>query len=52
MTGKRLSIAELERCLIKKAIKEAAGNKSEAANRLQINRRLLYNKMTEHKIDE
>lgn len=46
------SIAELERRLIKKAIREAAGNKSEAANRLQINRRLLYNKMTEHKIDE
>jgi DNA-binding NtrC family response regulator len=46
------SIAELEKRLIKKAIKEAKGNKSEAANRLQINRRLLYNKMEEHKIDE
>jgi len=46
------SIGELERRLIEKAIKEAGGNKSEAANRLQINRRLLYNKMTEHKIEE
>jgi len=46
------SIAELEKRLIRKAIDESAGNKSEAANRLQINRRLLYNKMTEHKIED
>jgi DNA-binding NtrC family response regulator len=46
------SIAELERRLIRKALRESSGNKSEAANRLQINRRLLYNKMEEHKIDE
>jgi two-component system response regulator AtoC len=46
------SIAELERRLIEKAIKESAGNKSDAANRLQINRRLLYNKIEEHKIEE
>ena len=46
------SIAELERRLIEKAIKDAGGNKSEAANRLQINRRLLYNKLDEHKISE
>lgn len=46
------SIAELERRLIENAIKEAEGNKSEAANRLQINRRLLYNKIEEHKIRE
>ena len=46
------SIAELERRLIEKAIKDSAGNKSEAANRLQINRRLLYNKLDEHKISE
>lgn len=44
------AIGELERRLIEKAIKEAGGNKSEAANRLQINRRLLYNKIDEHKI--
>ncbi len=46
------SIAELEKRLIRKALQEASGNKSEAANRLQINRRLLYNKMEEHKIEE
>jgi len=46
------SIAELEKRLIIKALQEASGNKSEAANRLQINRRLLYNKMEEHKIEE
>jgi DNA-binding NtrC family response regulator len=46
------SIAELERRLIKRAMEESAGNKSDAANRLQINRRLLYNKIEEHKIEE
>jgi DNA-binding NtrC family response regulator len=46
------SVAELEKRLIEKAIKDAGGNKSEAANRLQINRRLLYNKLEEHKISE
>jgi DNA-binding NtrC family response regulator len=46
------SIAELERRLIRKALQESGGNKSEAANRLQINRRLLYNKMEEHKLIE
>ena len=46
------SIAELEKRLISKVLKESGGNKSEAANRLQINRRLLYNKIEEHKIEE
>jgi DNA-binding NtrC family response regulator len=46
------SIAELEKRLIIKALEESAGNKSEAASRLQINRRLLYNKMAEYKIEE
>jgi two-component system response regulator AtoC len=46
------SIAELEKRLIRKVLKDSAGNKSEVANRLQINRRLLYNKMEEHKIEE
>jgi DNA-binding NtrC family response regulator len=46
------SVAELERRLIEKAMKDSGGNKSEAANRLQINRRLLYNKLEEHKITE
>jgi DNA-binding NtrC family response regulator len=46
------SIAELEKRLIRKVLKEAGGNKSEAASRLQINRRLLYDKIAEHKIEE
>jgi DNA-binding NtrC family response regulator len=46
------AVAQLEKHLIEEALKEAGGNKTDAANRLQINRRLLYNKMTEHKIEE
>jgi DNA-binding NtrC family response regulator len=46
------ALAELERLLIEKALKESGGNKTDAANRLQINRRLLYNKMEEHKIKD
>lgn len=45
------SVAELEKRLITRALKDSGGNKSEAANRLQINRRLLYNKIEEHKIE-
>ena len=33
-------------------MKESGGNKSEAANRLQINRRLLYNKIEEYKLED
>jgi two-component system response regulator AtoC len=46
------SIAELEKQLIENALNETKGNKSEAADRLQINRRLLYNKMEEHQIKD
>ena len=46
------AVGKLEKHLIEKAIRESDGNKSEAANRLQINRRLLYNKMAEHKIQD
>ena len=46
------SIAELEKRLIENALREARGNKTEAADRLQINRRLLYNKMDEHQIKD
>ena len=46
------AVAELEKRLIEKAIRDAGSNKSDAANRLQINRRLLYKKMAEHKIEE
>jgi len=45
------AVAELEKLLIEDALREAKGNKSEAADRLQINRRLLYNKIIEHKIE-
>jgi DNA-binding NtrC family response regulator len=46
------ALAELERQLIERALRDAEGNKTEAANRLQINRRLLYDKIQEHKIIE
>jgi DNA-binding NtrC family response regulator len=46
------SISELERKLIIQAIRDSGGNKTDAANRLQINRRLLYNKIEELKIEE
>jgi DNA-binding NtrC family response regulator len=46
------SVAELEKHLIKNALRDAAGNKTEAANRLQINRRLLYKKMVDYEIKE
>jgi DNA-binding NtrC family response regulator len=46
------ALGELERRLIEKALRDSAGNKTEAANRLQINRRLLYDKIDEHKITD
>lgn len=46
------AVAELEKRLIERAIRESDNNKTDAANRLQINRRLLYKKMAEYKIEE
>ena len=46
------AVGELEKRLIENALRNAQGNKTEAANRLQINRRLLYQKMIEHQIKE
>jgi two-component system response regulator AtoC len=46
------AVGELEKKLIETAILRASGNKTEAANQLQINRRLLYQKMAEHEIKE
>jgi DNA-binding NtrC family response regulator len=46
------AVGELEKKLIENALRLASGNKTEAANRLQINRRLLYQKMIEHQIKE
>jgi DNA-binding NtrC family response regulator len=43
--------AALEKALIIEALKESKGNKTEAADRLQINRRLLYKKMTDYNIE-
>lgn len=44
------SVANLERALIENALRETGGNRSEAARILGINRRLLYDKIAEHKI--
>jgi DNA-binding NtrC family response regulator len=46
------SVAELEKRLIRNALNDAGGNKTEAANRLQINRRLLYKKMVDYEIKD
>jgi two-component system response regulator AtoC len=46
------AVGELEKKLIENALRLASGNKTEAANRLQINRRLLYQKIVEHQIKE
>jgi regulatory Fis family protein len=42
------AVAELEKTLITEALRASKGNKTEAADRLQINRRLLYKKMTDY----
>lgn len=44
------AVANLERALIENALRETGGNRSEAARILGINRRLLYDKLAEHKI--
>jgi DNA-binding NtrC family response regulator len=44
--------AELEKRLIVNALKESKGNKTEAADRLQINRRLLYKKLSDYGIED
>jgi DNA-binding NtrC family response regulator len=45
------AVAELEKALITDALQDSKGNKTEAADRLQINRRLLYKKMTDYEIE-
>ena len=45
------AVGELEKHLIINALRDAKGNKTDAADRLQINRRLLYKKMTDYKIE-
>ncbi|MGB7603795.1 MAG: helix-turn-helix domain-containing protein, partial [Candidatus Sulfotelmatobacter sp.] len=45
------AVAELEKHLIINALRNSKGNKTDAADRLQINRRLLYKKMTDYNIE-
>lgn len=45
------AVSRLEKLLIEKALREAQGNRSEAARKLEINRRLLYDKIEEHHIE-
>ncbi len=44
------AVAALERELILRALEASGGNRAEASRRLGINRRLLYSKLEEHKI--
>jgi DNA-binding NtrC family response regulator len=48
--GMHALVARLERQLIERALKAAGGNRSQAAELLKISRRLLYDKIREHKI--
>ncbi len=50
--GWKTNIAAAEKAMISRALKAAEGNKSKAAALLGIHRRLLYEKMREHKIAE
>jgi DNA-binding NtrC family response regulator len=48
--GYKRVIAQVEKALVERALREAQGNKTRAAEILGIQRRLLYEKMREHKI--
>jgi formate hydrogenlyase transcriptional activator len=45
------AVAALERELIRRALEASSGNRTEAARRLQINRRLLYSKMRDYDLN-
>jgi DNA-binding NtrC family response regulator len=49
--GLRVNVAVLEKSLLERALVQAQGNKSRAAEILGIHRRLLYEKMREHGIE-
>lgn len=49
--GWQTNLAELEKSLVKRALCQAEGNKSKAAELLGIHRRLLYEKIKEHKLE-
>jgi hypothetical protein len=46
------AVAILERRMLENSLRDTAGNKTEAPNRLQMNRRLFDNKMIEHKTQQ
>lgn len=46
------AVGKLEKMLIEKALRETNGNRTEAAQKLEISRRLLYDKIKEHGIGE
>lgn len=46
------AVGNLEKMLIEKALRESNGNRTEAAQKLGINRRLLYDKIKEHNISD
>jgi two-component system response regulator AtoC len=49
--GYKTAIAKLEKAMVERALREAGGNKTRAADLLGIQRRLLYEKMREHGIE-
>lgn len=48
--GWQTNIGELEKSMVERAMRETEGNKSRAAELLKIHRRLLYEKLREHKV--
>lgn len=49
--GYKAVIAQVEKAMVERALREAQGNKTRAAEILGIQRRLLYEKMREHGLD-
>ena len=47
--AQRLTLAELERAYILDTLRQAAGNKSRAAERLGLDRKTLYRKLEEYR---
>jgi two-component system NtrC family response regulator len=46
------AVAELERVMIRRALAEAGGSRTDAARKLGIHRQLLYDKMKRHGLGE
>jgi DNA-binding NtrC family response regulator len=49
--GMHATVAKLERRLVERALAQAAGNRTRAAEILKINRRLLYDKLREFQLE-